>query len=287
MADLTAIILTKNEEINISKCIESISGFAKRIVVIDSGSTDKTVEIAKSLGADVYINKFIDYATQFNWGIDNTNINTKWILRLDADERVTLKLSEELEKLTSLHTDSDVNGIVLQAYYFFLGKLLKHGFCARKRKLMVFKTGVGRIEQRRMDEHTILNKGITVQAKNRFLHYDNKNLTIFINKLNWYATREMQDYIEFKNGKEQDLKDDKLISKTRKLKYGFYYKFPKFFRSWLLFIYDYIFRLGFLNGREGYMYCYLYSRWYRWLVDAKIMEQIKTNESFEETGDLK
>ena len=87
--DVTFIILTKNEEVNLPDCLESIKGFAKRVVVIDSGSTDRTVDIAKRYKADVYEHKFENYARQFNWGIDNTNITTKWTFRLDADERLT------------------------------------------------------------------------------------------------------------------------------------------------------------------------------------------------------
>ena len=79
--DVTFIVLTKNEEINLPDCLESIKGFAKRVVVIDSGSSDKTVEIARTYGADVYEHEFENYARQFNWGIDNTNITTKWTFR--------------------------------------------------------------------------------------------------------------------------------------------------------------------------------------------------------------
>src|SRR5690554_5493250 len=98
MLDITAIILTKNEEINVEKCIKSITNYVKRVVVIDSGSTDDTVTIAKNNGAQVYTNKYEYYAQQFNWGIQNTNITTEWILRIDADERFTLDLWQEISK---------------------------------------------------------------------------------------------------------------------------------------------------------------------------------------------
>ncbi|TVX79113.1 glycosyltransferase family 2 protein [Peribacillus simplex] len=286
MADLTAIILTKNESENIADCLESIKGFAKRMVVVDSSSTDNTVDIAKSLGADVYFHKFENYARQFNWAIDNTNITTKWTLRLDADERLTPELCKELEKLMEMHKDDDVNGITMEAWFYFLGKCIRHGG-SKKRKLMVFKTGIGRIEDRKMDEHTILSKGRSIATKEKFLHYDFRDLNYFISKLNWYATREMQDYFEFREGNSKDDLLDENIQKTRKKKFGFYYKFPMFIRSWLLFIYFYIFKLGFLDGKEGFIYHYMYQRWYRCLVDAKIYEQIQTNKPFEETGDLK
>ena len=287
MIDVTVVILTKNEEINLPDCINSLSDFAKRIVIVDSFSTDKTEEIAKKMGADFYQNKFVNYATQFNWALDNTNINTKWTFRLDADERLTPELCSELTALVEMHENDDVNGITMEAWLYFMGKRIKHG-CHNKRKLMLFKTGIGRIENRKMDEHTILSNGTSIYAKQRFIHYDFKDMTHWINKMNWYATREMQDYYEFKEGKDSDINEkDAKIKSTRKKKFGIYYRFPMFFRSWLLFVYYYIFRLGFLDGKEGFVYHWMYHRWYRALVDAKILEQKITNKPFEETGDLK
>ncbi len=287
MIDVTVIILTKNEEINLPDCLESLKGFAKRIVVVDSFSSDKTEEIAKIAGADFYQNQFVDYATQFNWGLDNVNITTKWTLRLDADERLTPKLCEELTSLCQIHDSDNVNGIVMEAWLYFMNKKIKHG-CHNKRKLMLFKTGLGRIENRRMDEHTVLIEGVSVSAKNRFIHYDFKDMTHWINKMNWYATREMQDYIEFKEGKKTKLnQNDQTISSTRKKKFGIYYKLPMFFRSWLLFTYYYFIRLGFLDGKIGFIYHWMYHRWYRTLVDVKILEYIKNPKPFETTGDLK
>ena len=86
-ADITAIILTKDEEINIADCIKSISATVKRIVVIDSYSSDKTVEIAKECGAEVIQHGFITHAKQFKYAVEISNISTTWILRIDADER--------------------------------------------------------------------------------------------------------------------------------------------------------------------------------------------------------
>lgn len=287
MVDVTFIILTKNESKNITDCINSIKNFASRIVIVDSGSDDDTCAIAKKLGADVYTHKFENYSKQFNWGLDNTNITTKWSFRFDADERLTPQLIKELEYLAKEHDSDNVNGIIMEAWLYFMGRKIKHG-CHNKRKLMMFKTGTARIEDRRMDEHTILSSGTAIIAKNKFIHYDYKDLTSWINKMNWYATREMQDYYEYKMGKSYVLQnEDKIINKTRKKKFGFYYKFPLFIRCRLLFFYNYIIKLGFLDGKEGYVYHYMYHMWYRTLVDGKILEQKKTNKPFEETGDLK
>ena len=284
--DVTFIILTKNEEVNLPDCLESIKNFAKRIIVIDSGSENKTIEIAKLYNADIYVHDFENYAKQFNWGIDNTNITTKWTFRLDADERLTPSLCQELSQLMEKHDKDNVNGIIMEAWLYFMGRKIKHG-CHNKRKLMLFKTGVGRIEDRKMDEHTVLLEGKVVVAKERFIHYDFKNMTQWINKMNWYATREMQDYYDFVNGKNSDLSGDDTIAVTRKNKFMVYYRFPIFIRSQLLFIYFYIFKFGFLDGKEGFVYHYMYHRWYRTLVDAKILEQQITNAPFEKTGDLK
>ncbi len=113
-------------------------------------------------------------------------------------------------------------------------------------------------------------------------------MTFLINKLNWYATREMQDYFDFINGKKASINaNDKEINKIRNKKFGVYYKFPKFFRCWLMFVYAYIFQLGFLDGKEGFIYHWTYHRFYRTLVDCKILEQELNPKPFEETGALK
>ena len=289
MEDVTFVILTKDEELNLPDCIKSIEGFAKRIVVIDSGSTDRTCEIARDMGAEVFIHPFETHARQFNWGIDNAGIDTKWTFHLDADERLTPSLCKELSELMKEHADDDANGITMEAWLYFMGRKIKHG-CHNKRKLMLFKTGIGRCEDRNVDEHTILSEGYSISCKERFIHLDFKDLNHWINKMNWYASKEMQDYFEYKEAsKSSGMSDgnDKGISSQRKKKFGLYYRFPMFFRSRLLFIYYYIFRLGFLDGKEGFVYHWMYHRWYRTLVDAKILEQTIYRRPFRNTGDLK
>jgi len=272
MADITAIILTKNEEKNLPDCLKSIEGFCSRAVVVDCGSTDRTVEIAREMGADVYFHEFEYYARQFNWAIDNCGITTGWTFRLDADERVTPKLMAECEEHMK---DPAVTGIAMEATYYFLGRAIEHGL-HKKRKLMLFRTGIGRIEDRRRDAHTEISEGESVLVKNRFIHMDFKDINSYINRYNWYATREMLDYIAYTEGAASQVGSDESIQKTRKKKFGLYYKAPMFLRAKLWFIYNYIFRLGFLDGREGFIYHYLECDWYRSLVDAKIYEYKKT-----------
>lgn len=285
MIDVTILILTKNEEVNLKDCLESVRGFAKRCVVVDSFSTDCTKKIAMEYGADFYEHKFENYARQFNWGLDNTNITTKWVVRLDADERFTPALNAELEQQMRLHENDHVNGFVIEAWLYFMGKKLAHGG-GRKKKLMVFKNGIGRIEERKMDEHTILSSGIALEIKEKFLHYDFKDLSTYVKKLNWYATREMQDYIEQRFPESGFKSSNKEIDKVRYRKTS-YYKAPIFWRCLGYFLFAYIVKGNWRNGKEGFIYSFLYHLYYRMLVDFKIYEQMKYNREFEITGDLK
>ena len=127
MLDLTAIILTFNEEKNIVHCIESIRTIAKRIVVIDSFSTDNTVELAKQLGAEVYQHEFVNQARQYIWGVEIADIQTKWVFRIDADERLTPESAAEIAKICKENENTDVNGIVVRFKVTFMGEDLKHG----------------------------------------------------------------------------------------------------------------------------------------------------------------
>ena len=274
MEDITAIILTKNEEKNIKECLSSIKGFAKRALVIDCGSTDSTREIAESLGADVLIHPFEYYAKQFNWGIKNGDIKTTWILRLDADERFSPQLNDEISQILAKNAD-DITGITIEADYYFLNRRIKHGL-RKKRKMMLFKYRIGEIEDRRRDAHSIIHSGRSVSVKNRFLHYDFKNLTAYIDRYNWYATKEMEDFLfATTSGLSEIQNSDDLIKRQRKKKYAMYYKAPMFLRAYLWFIYNYIFRLGFLDGKEGFLFHYFECYWYRMLVDAKILDYEK------------
>ena len=272
MADLTAIVLTKDEEKNLPDCLSSLRGFASRVVVVDSGSTDRTVDIAREYGADVFTHPFHGYAHQFNWGLDNAGIDTEWVLRIDADERMTEAVKAECAPILEAKRESGVGGITMEANFYMLGRRLRFGG-AKKRKLMIFRNGWGRIEERYMDEHTILSEGRDVRIRARFDHYDFKSVGHFASKLVWYSGREVMDVLGAQG--EEDLQNAG-IRRTRKLKTGLYYRLPRFFRVLCIFIFRYIFQLGFLDGAPGLIYHFMYSFMYRFLVDAKLYEAQKT-----------
>lgn len=296
MLDLTVVILTKNEENNLTKCIESFKGIVNRFVIIDSYSTDRTKALCEKLrknnNISFYENKFIDYATQLNWGIKNTNIDTNWTMRMDADEELTPELVEELiEKLPNIL--DNVNGIILKRRVYFMGRWIRHGGKYPELLLRIFRTGFGECEQKLMDEHMILTEGDTTTFKYDIIDNNNKDLEWWTHKHNWYSNREVLDYQE-KVLNQSDL--DQIINdnsnngqaaKKRFIKNNGYYKLPLFLRAHVYFVYRYYFRLGFLDGKEGKIYHFLQAYWYRFLVDAKIYECEKFDIKMEGQGDLK
>ncbi len=274
MTDITLIILTLNEEIHIKRCIESVKDIAKDIFIVDSFSTDKTIEIAESLGAKVFQNKWVNnYAKQFNWALDNLPIKTKWVLRLDADEYFMPELAEEIkQKLDSV--SESVTGIVFKRRHIFLNRWMKRGtYPVKLLRLFRYKKAV--CEQRWMDEHIQLLEGTSIEFENDFVDHNLNNLTWWTNKHNGYAIREAIDLLDIELGlienKNADVKLSPQAESKRQKKYK-YAKQPLFLRSFFYFLYRYVFKLGFLEGKEGFLWHFLQGWWYRTLVDAKIFE---------------
>lgn len=284
MADITAIILTLNEEKNIEECIRSIQPIVKRVVVVDSFSTDRTVEMAKELGAEVLQHEFINQAQQFIWAMDTLAIQTKWVFRIDADERLTEKSAAELENLTVKHENDEVNGIVVRFEVNFMGKSLRHGGIYPFRKLLVFKYGKAHMENRSMDEHIVLDSGRSIEMKNDCLHQDFKSLYAWIDKHNKYSDREVLDYFN-REESQGGVALNKGARFKRFVKFKIYYKLPMGMRAHLYYWYRYYFKLGFLDGKEGKIFAFLQAYWYRFLVDAKIHEKRSQNKQMKDKAD--
>ena len=286
MADLTAIILTKNEELNIKKCIDSIRTVASRIVVIDSYSTDKTAELAESLGAEVVQHAFKNHATQFNWAIENVGISTRWVMKLDADEVFTPELAKETEeKLDKL--PPTVNGIILRRRVYFMGRWLRHGGKYPELLLRIFRFGHGMSEMKHMDEHLMITDGEIVTFDHDFSDNNSKSLEWWINKHNWYSNKEVyEQQIKASDTGIEGTAQSRQARAKRFVKNHGYYSLPRFFRAHLYFFYRYYIRLGFLDGTEGRIYTFLQAYWYRYLVDAKMYECEKYNSQIAEQGEL-
>lgn len=300
MADLTVVILTKNEEKNLRKCVESFRGIARRFVIVDSFSTDGTEKICgkidvelRAIGSklDFYQNRWIDYATQLNWGLTQTNITTEWSMRMDADEELTEDLAAEIEeKLEKLK--EPVNGVVVRRRLIFMGRWIKHGGRYPELLLRIFRTGKAMCEQKIMDEHMILSDGTTVEFSHDLMDNNQKDLEWWTAKHNWYSDREVLDHQmtlrhQMEESLEQGQKSSAQAVLKRRIKNFGYYRLPKFWRAHLYFVYRYYFKLGFLDGPEGKIFHFLQAYWYRFLVDAKMYQREKDGVEMKPRGDLK
>ncbi len=276
MLDISVIILTFNEELHIRRCLDRISPLVKDIFIIDSFSTDRTLEIAREYSnVSILQNKWTNYATQFNWGLQNAPIKTKWVLRLDADEYLTPELQEELkQKLPTL--EDSYTGIVFPLRRVFLGRTIRRGMPVI-RLMRLFQYGKAASEVRMMDEHIQLTEGRAIDFDNEFADDNLNNLSWWTQKHVGYAIREAVDLLDMEydltgsaradEGKQ--LNDQALAKRMRKHKYA---RQPLFWRSFAYFAYRYFLKLGFLEGKEGFLWHFLQGWWYRTLVDAKVFE---------------
>lgn len=276
--DITVIILTYNEELHIRRCLENVCPIAKKVYVIDSPSTDNTVEICSEFSnVEVVVHKYPgNQAEQFNWALDNVKIETEWVLRLDADEYLTDGLKKEMnEKLNRLPLST--SAVVLPLGRAFMGRILKHGIVNGVKMIRLFRYGKVRYEQRLMDEHLEVLEGNTITFENNFIDDSLLSLSKFIDKHNNYSSREAallldEEYnLTFlpKSETSQTYASEVSAKRAQKAKYA---KMPLFWRSLGYFIYRYILKLGFLDGKEGFLWDFLQGWWYRTLVDAKIYE---------------
>ena len=274
---LSAVILTFNEELHLERALASISGFTKEIFVIDSFSTDRTIEIALAHGAIVLQNKFINQAKQFQWALDNAPISGEWILRLDADEIIESDLATEIvQKLPALAPD--VVGINLKRKHIFMDRWVKHGGRYPLVMLRIWRKGHGRIENRWMDEHIVIWGGRTVTFEGGFADHNLNDLTFFTDKHNKYATREaieiLNQRLNFYPRDHSVTTESTSLQTAAKffIKEHIYNHIPFTISAFMYFVWRYIFQLGFLDGRSGLIYHFLQGYWYRFLVGAKVME---------------
>lgn len=270
---ITAVILTYNEEQHLARCIESILPVAERILIIDSFSTDRTVEIAESLGAEVIQNRFVNHAIQFQWGLDQIAITSPWTLRIDADEILEPGLQQAIRDFTD--APGEVNAVYLRRKITFLGSPITHGFFYPGLILRLWRTGQGRMEQRWMDEHIVVENAKATRLEGGDLVDDNLNdLAWWTAKHVGYAKREAYEIIA---SRERTRHADTFqlsgqAKRKRFLKEKIYGRLPASLRGGMYFFYRYILGRGFLDGRAGFFFHFLQAYWYRSYVDATLYE---------------
>ena len=270
--DLTAIVLTYNEEIDLPACLDSLGRLECRIVVVDSGSDDRTVDIARQAGAEVFHHEFESQAQQLNWALDNVPMDAEWLLRLDADERITPELAEELTERLARPADG-VTGLYVKRREYFMGRWIRHGGYYPTWLLRVWKRGAARCEDRMMDEHMVLSEGEAAFLDHDIVEESGKGLFRWTEKHNRYAVREAQAVLAgSSDGGVRPSPFGAPESRRRWLRDRVYGRTPLFARAFLYFGYRYFLRLGFLDGRAGLVFHFLQGCWYRFQVDALLYE---------------
>jgi len=274
---ITVIILTFNEEKNLQECLESIRGRVKNIIIVDSFSTDNTVKIARDFTENIYQHTFESHAKQFNWALDNVSFDSDWLMRMDSDEIVTQDLWGELTiKLCDF--PKSVTGLYMKRRVYFMNRWIRFGGKYPEWLLRIWRTGLGRYEERWMDEHCVLSGGKTIFLSHDIIENNKNSLHWWIGKHNGYATREAIELLNLKyklfEGKDSITATlfGKQEQRKRWIKENIYIRVPLFIRPLSYFIYRYCMQFGFLDGKEGLLWHFLQGFWYRFLVDAKIYE---------------
>lgn len=277
MSKITAVVLTFNEEIHLERCLSSIHKLTDHVVVVDSFSTDSTIAIAKKFNAKILQRVWENnHALQFNWALNQLDLEaTNWILRIDADEILTDGLISEIQRELPLLSGA-IHGVNFDRKITFQQKLIHFGGVGNNIVTRLFRYGYGRSESHWMDEH-IRVRGDVVSFKGSIIDDNLNSLTWWTAKHNNYASREAAElliimYPELRRAEADDQGSKSSPRPKRWIKEAIYTPLPFGVRAVLYFIYRYFFLLGFLDGAKGFEFHFLQGFWYRYLVDAKVIE---------------
>ena len=276
-ANVDVLIIACNESINLPHTLPTVTPWAHKVFVIESGSTDNTAEVATSHGADVIQHEWEGYARQRNWALKNLPWESDWILVLDADEAIEKDLQREIISIATKPTkEISESGFWIDRYFIFLGKRIRHCGYSPSWNLRLFKTGHGLYEERDVHEHLIL-KGHAGKLKGKIRHDDRRGIESYMSKHNKYAVLEAKEILKTKNGNKEHIASDKIggpMKLRRRLKETIYPLVPA---RWLFrFLYMYIWRLGILDGLTGLRFCLFISA-YELLIELNIKEMTLSN----------
>jgi glycosyltransferase involved in cell wall biosynthesis len=278
-AAVSAVILTKNEELNLGCCLSSLQGWAGKVFVVDSGSTDATLEICRTFGAEVFFHEFETHSRQWQWALATLPIDTEWVIGLDADQRVTPELRAEIVEF--IHgpagADPSIHGAYVNRRQIFRGKWIRHGGYYPKHLLKLFRTGTAFSDADDMVDHHFRLNGKTVKLRHDLIE-DNENerdISTWIAKHNRYAGLQALEEFKKETGLGHAGSAGRVFGspdeRTLWLK-SLWAQCPLYLRPILYFTYRYFFRLGFLDGKRGFIFHFLQAFWYRLLVDIHLDE---------------
>jgi glycosyltransferase involved in cell wall biosynthesis len=273
--DLTVVIPTRDEESNLRRALESLKPLGARIFIVDSGSTDGTVALAEADGCAVASHEWTNYAEQFQWALDHIPWRTSWVMRLDADERLTPELVAELQKELPA-ADESVSGFEMKRRVYFWGRWIRHGGYYPTWLVRIWRSGRGRIESRWMDEHIVVSGGSIARLDHDLIDENHKGLSFWTDKHNRYADREVRDLLALA---AEEIAVAGQAGRRRWMKKNLYARSPRFARAFVYWFLRYFVLRGFLDGKAGLVFHFLQGFWYRFLVDAKLEERERAERS--------
>lgn len=278
------VILTYNSELSVGETLQSVVSLSDDIHVVDSFSKDRTVEIVRSFGAKVVEHAFENYGAQRNWAIATLAFKHEWQLHLDADERLTSAL---LEEIAALPEDAEVNGFYIRRMMIFLGRLIRHGGMSPTWHMRLFRSAFGLCESRKYDQHFYVTQGATAQLKGDMIDDIRMPLTEWTSRHNRWSDAEVEELgTKESAGRVEARLSENPVERKRYLR-RLYNNTPLFVRPFILFFYRYFIRLGFLDGAEGLIFWVLQTFWFRFLVDAKLFERRKVQRAQDSASDTR
>jgi glycosyltransferase involved in cell wall biosynthesis len=268
-APLTVLIPTLDEEQNLPECLDSVQ-WADEVFVVDSFSMDRTLEIARAHGARVVQHPFESYSAQKNWALDTLPFRNEWLLIIDADERVTPELRCEIERTIPA---ADCDGYYLNRRVIFLDTWIRHAGWYPSWNLRLFRHRLGRYDDREVHEHVVLD-GRAGYLQHDLLHHDRRGLEAFIARHNRYSTFEAR--ARFKAARDAPdrarLPVNLLASPVQRKRFLRERVWPNVpAKPLVLFMYMYVVRRGFLDGRAGLALC-VFHAFQEFMVGLKLAE---------------
>jgi glycosyltransferase involved in cell wall biosynthesis len=250
---------------------------AREIFVVDSGSCDGTADVAKLHGAKVVTHAFESHAKQWRWALENLPLSTEWVLALDADQRVTAGLREEISQTVLAGSDDRLAGCFVKRKQIFRGRWIKHGGYYPKYLLKLFRRDRVWLEEGELVDHHFYVRGAVVKLRHDLVE-DNQNeadISVWLAKHIRYASLQAEEeFRRAKDGRRGNGQASMLGAPDARVLWlkRIWEHLPLYVRPCLYFLYRYVVRLGFLDGKEGFVFHVLQGFWYRLLVDIKLDE---------------
>jgi glycosyltransferase involved in cell wall biosynthesis len=271
---ISVVVLTFNAEATIGATLASARAISDDVHVVDSYSSDRTLEIARAEGTTIVQHPFETYGAQRNWAIDNLAMTHDWQLHLDADERLSAELAAELKRLFAQGPPAGIAGYYVPRLVHFHGRALRHGGMYPIYHLRLFRRGRGRCERRKYDQHFFVD-GPTENLANPMIDDIRLSLGEWTARHNRWADAEVDEILNpTETGVIAAAKTGDPVAEKRAQR-AWYYRQPIFARALLLFLYRYVWKRGFLDGKEGLIFYVLQTFWFRFLIDAKLHERLK------------